>query len=332
MKFNKFLNWLSDDGIYVPMIGDHKRNQFYDFVFSNTVKNKHCIDVGFGTGMLAVIACHHGARYITAFEQDADRYELGKWIIKKLGLENKVKLFCETFDPAKHIDNTHDLLYHELIGQDLWDQNLFLILNNRIETLPDTFICDFKFVPLSEDRVKYEAMKIKTSPLYKDIRNTKDFDTGLPYTDSFRTSINELLDDYKLRMNTDQIFDCTENHTKESYNQLRNSAEEILLRYCVNSSNKTITIDDKTNDLDFESAFIDLTISNDKLKNKFGLIVPQFKFGWNNNFYNMEDDTSWEIPNGIIFINDVKDNLNLRVYLKPVHSIGAYKSIRYYVE
>ena len=73
------------------MLNDHLRNQFYNELLKQC-KDKVVIDVGFGTGILSIIALKHGAKIIHAYEMDKETYLLGKHIIKRLGLKSKIIL------------------------------------------------------------------------------------------------------------------------------------------------------------------------------------------------------------------------------------------------
>lgn len=67
---NMKINWLSDDGVNLLMINDVPRNAFYSKILSKNVQGKKCCDVGFGTGMLSILALKHGATSIIAYEKD----------------------------------------------------------------------------------------------------------------------------------------------------------------------------------------------------------------------------------------------------------------------
>jgi predicted RNA methylase len=98
MDFLKRIDWNNHDGVNLGMINDFVRNQFYDRVISRYVQDQDCTDIGFGTGLLSMLALKHGARHIRAFESDTDRYQLGCEIIKQLGLHNRIELLNEQYD------------------------------------------------------------------------------------------------------------------------------------------------------------------------------------------------------------------------------------------
>ena len=121
------INWLSDDGVNLPMINDVPRNLFYDKILSGTVQNKRCCDIGFGTGLLSLLALKHGAKSITAYEKDPTRFELGQRIIKHLGLQDRIELkncLAKTVDIEK-LDC--DVVFHEIIHQGLWGEGVWWV-------------------------------------------------------------------------------------------------------------------------------------------------------------------------------------------------------------
>jgi hypothetical protein len=118
-------NWNHDEGINLPMINDVVRNSFYEKIIKQGVKGKRCTDVGFGTGILSLLALKHGATGIIAYEADGDRFELGQQIIKRMGLEEKIDLRHAIYNDKMR---ETDVVMHELIFQQLWGGHLQYIL------------------------------------------------------------------------------------------------------------------------------------------------------------------------------------------------------------
>ena len=87
--FLKKINWLDHDGVYLSMINDYGRNAFYQNALAESVKGKHCLEIGFGTGLLSIMAIEQGAKSVTAYESDDTRYLLGLKVIQTLGLEKR---------------------------------------------------------------------------------------------------------------------------------------------------------------------------------------------------------------------------------------------------
>jgi len=92
MDFLDQIDFENHNGVYLPMINDAARNQFYDRILTE-VRDQDCVEIGFGTGFLSMLALKHGARSIVAYESDPVRYELGCKVIELLKLSDN-----KTFD------------------------------------------------------------------------------------------------------------------------------------------------------------------------------------------------------------------------------------------
>jgi len=122
MDFLQRINWHHHDGVNLGMINDFMRNQFYDRVLSRYVQDQHCTDIGFGTGLLSMLALKHGAKHIRAFESDEDRYLLGCEIIKRLDLADRIELINERYD---HNYQPTPITFTETVNGNLWWEGLW---------------------------------------------------------------------------------------------------------------------------------------------------------------------------------------------------------------
>ena len=121
-EFLSRIDWHNHDGINLSMINDFMRNQFYDRVLSRYVSDQRCTDIGFGTGLLSLLALKHGAEHVRAFESDHDRYQLGCEIIKRLKLQNQIELINERYD---HNYPTSAITFTETVNGNLWWEGLW---------------------------------------------------------------------------------------------------------------------------------------------------------------------------------------------------------------
>jgi hypothetical protein len=122
MDFLNRIDWHNHDGVNLGMINDFMRNQFYDRILSRYVADQRCTDIGFGTGLLTMLALKHGAQHVRAFESDTDRYQLGCEIIKQLGLEHRVELINQRYD--RHCKPT-PVTFTETVNGNLWWEGLW---------------------------------------------------------------------------------------------------------------------------------------------------------------------------------------------------------------
>lgn len=129
----KQVDFFNDDGIYLPMINDGPRNLFYKGILKECC-DQHCIDVGFGTGLLSLAALDWGAKSVIAYEVNENRYEIGKYIIKKLGVEDKITLINKRF-VAEQEDIKDRVIFHELVSRRIWGENMYHVFGNTNMTL-----------------------------------------------------------------------------------------------------------------------------------------------------------------------------------------------------
>ena len=162
------INWQGDVGIHLDMLNNQVprgRNQFYQKIILNHVKDKVCLDIGFGTGLLSIIALEAGASHIIAFESNYHRYNLGVYIIEQLGLQDRISLIKDKFTTTTDIDH-YEVVLHEIFGPNLWNEGLFyaLPLNNSL-LLPGAIRMDFEMYVISlESYKKFYLPKRKFNP------------------------------------------------------------------------------------------------------------------------------------------------------------------------
>ena len=146
----KNLNWYLDDGINLVMINDYLRNSFFEKSFINTVAGKNCIDVGFGTGLLSILALKHGAKHITAFESNVDRYDFGVAMIHALNLEDKIHLINERYCHTSSVEC--EVLFSETVCSTLWGEGFLNSIprHRSINIIPGQCFVEFLVIPVSE--------------------------------------------------------------------------------------------------------------------------------------------------------------------------------------
>ena len=149
MSFLSRIDWFNHDGVNLGMINDFMRNQFYDRILSRYVANQQCTDIGFGTGLLTMLALKHGADHVRAFESDLDRYQLGCEIIKQLKLQDRIELINERYD---HNYNPRSVTFTETVNGNLWWEGLWNSLPRGHETvfLPGTYFLEMWAVEIPE--------------------------------------------------------------------------------------------------------------------------------------------------------------------------------------
>ena len=117
------IDFKHDDGVNLSMINDFMRNQFYDRVLSRHVRDQYCTDIGFGTGLLSILALKHGARHVRAFESDRNRYLLGCEIINRLKLHDQIELINTRYTNEKY--SPTPITFTETVNGNLWGEGLW---------------------------------------------------------------------------------------------------------------------------------------------------------------------------------------------------------------
>ena len=133
------------------MIFDKPRNQWYWELLKQS-KNKVCVDVGFGTGILTLIALHHGAKHVYAYEKDPSTFELGKYIIEELGFSDRVTFVNENYTSKDHRHLDIELIFHEIIGRNIWKEGIndtFRGATTKI--VPNVMRCDIRLANVRVD-------------------------------------------------------------------------------------------------------------------------------------------------------------------------------------
>ena len=155
--FIQRLDWHRTVGLQLGMINSQEppgRNQFYDRMLGKHVRHRRCIDIGFGTGLLTMLAIKHGAEHVEAWEKDRDVFELGLRLIHHLHLDHRISLHHGRFNAAS-LEDRDRVVFHEIIGNRIWNEGLrhALPLNADV-CLPPEVVCEFDAVRVSRERVR----------------------------------------------------------------------------------------------------------------------------------------------------------------------------------
>jgi len=150
MDFLNRVDFENHDGVYLSMLNDVARNQFYDQILTE-VRDQHCVEIGFGTGLLSMLALKHGARSIVAYESDPDRYQLGCKVINILKLQDRITLINQRYDHTCDHDQT--VVFTETVDDNIWGEGLYNSLPRQLgrQFLPGQYFLEIYAVPISAD-------------------------------------------------------------------------------------------------------------------------------------------------------------------------------------
>jgi len=182
MDFLNKIDWQNHDGVNFGMINDFMRNQFYDRILSRYVQDQSCTDIGFGTGLLTILALKHGAKHVRAFESDWNRYQLGCEIIQRLGLQSQIELINEKYN---HDYTPTPITFTETVNGNLWQEGLWNSLPRHNETvfLPGTYFLEIWAIEIPDAFARGLCRPGKTQSY---------FSPGVDVDSQFVNLVNEL--------------------------------------------------------------------------------------------------------------------------------------------
>ena len=196
------LEWDLDDGIFLPMINDVARNNFYNDILREKAQDKIVCDIGSGTGLLSVLAVQHGAKKVYAVERDYHRARLCEYVVQELGLSDKITVWHGDF--FKFNTDDVDFFISETIGSNIFEEGFLRIAQH----------CNLLNKPLYPDNIILSLGIYDNSSNYV-FKNTKltDFNPGIDIAYGFTDFINKLIRD-KYSFNTQFLSDVQQKLAK----------------------------------------------------------------------------------------------------------------------
>ena len=197
------IDWQRDDGVNIDMINDIARNRFYDSIMSHDIRGKRAVDIGFGTGLLTMLALKHGAQHVIAYEQDANRWRLGTNVICDLGLEDRIELRWSKFQHKDIKELTDRIFFTEVVNGNFFYEGLWNILPNepKLDFRPSQYCLDLYAIDITLD----------LAHLLKNIPNQSQFHPGVETWPGFVDRINY----YRSGSDPQQIDDSVHNGINE---------------------------------------------------------------------------------------------------------------------
>lgn len=310
MEFLKYINFVGDDGVNRGMINDFVRNQFYEHIFVNTVRDQHCIDIGFGTGLLSILALKHGAKTVVAYEVDQHRYQLGQYIIDQLGYGSKIQLINQKFihdDFQQHPNVT--TVFSETVNGNLWQEGLFNSLPrfNKLNFLPnkyflEVYACEIPLV-FAQGLLQF--------------RNNQGFTPGIDIDNKFVQLVNQL----GFPAHQDEPFECLNELTVINpgqdtewgwipYLRLCISSGQLIGGYSVDANQCTIEFVNQLNkkSIDFNQLSISFAIDTKKYQSRCVLLVPRVGMSYNNHRLYL-DTGHWGPTQHPVILNNPQSNV-----------------------
>ena len=174
------MDWLKDDGIFLPMINDTGRNIFYKKCIDVVAKDKVICDIGTGTGFLSVLAVDAGAKKVITVEKDKARFEFAKSNFEKLGMLDKIEIIHDDF---LNTDIDADYFVSETIGNWIFDENIINIAAHCADKKG-------QFIP---DKFELEAVVFQEHPIFSCVQTESEayeFQPDIDINKNFAEIIN----------------------------------------------------------------------------------------------------------------------------------------------
>lgn len=116
---------------HFSMLNDLTRNA----VIENTVREldlagKVVLEIGSGTGLIAILFAKYGAGHVYSCENNAQMYEIARRVIARSGYANKVTLFplsCRELIVRRYLEEAPDIIFTETLDCGVVNEGFFQI-------------------------------------------------------------------------------------------------------------------------------------------------------------------------------------------------------------
>eukprot|EP00668_Euglena_longa_P005606 GGOE01006623.1.p1 GENE.GGOE01006623.1~~GGOE01006623.1.p1 ORF type:complete len:912 (-),score=305.71 GGOE01006623.1:210-2891(-) len=124
---------------HFDMMSDLKRNDAYERALKAVITPASIVlDIGTGSGLLAMMAARAGAHHVYACEMNADVAEKARKVIQRNGLEDKITVFglkSTLLQIGAHLPRKADIVVTETMGTDLLSEAMYVSLEDARERL-----------------------------------------------------------------------------------------------------------------------------------------------------------------------------------------------------
>jgi hypothetical protein len=307
---NRHDSWKDVAHAYNHMTNDTNRNIFYNQCFRDHhhgVQNKTCVEIGFGMGILSLLAAQYNPKHIFAFESKKDVYEIGKHLLEKSGLDKLITLENRYITPQE-IANMHDVevLYHELLTPNFWGEHAFDFMTTGKTIIPSIYkqtiyLQELDYGEMNSSTRKSQLENFGLSHSYSDQFGSNDFeqnsqiDLKIPDGPNYGL-IKRYVQEYNNLVGDTIVYKQMQNIVfKKHYPTAKPIAELVFDTHnkCIHmigpDDNKTLTWTPDTKLSD-----INIVIGKQHLPRDFAIIATAYLGNYNNTYgCEMHDCTSW---------------------------------------
>ncbi len=168
------------------LVTEVRRLKFYQRALIETVKNKVVLDIGTGSGILALLAAKEGAKHVYAIERNPMMAEIARVNIKASVWKHKITLIESDFSEVKNLPLI-EVVVHEIFGTDPLGENILSTIKHSKRFISQQTV----FVP---NKVTYLVRAIHKKALIKPCFSYDDIQLpGLKWIESLPLSPPVLL-------------------------------------------------------------------------------------------------------------------------------------------
>ncbi|WP_165602637.1 50S ribosomal protein L11 methyltransferase [Candidatus Terasakiella magnetica] len=126
-------------GWHLPMLADQERNDLYEKAINATVRTGDiALDIGTGSGLLAMMAVRAGAAHVYACESEPFVAELARQIVEKNGLSDKITVINKRSNDlvvGEDLPQKVDIVLTEIFDRALVGEGILPTLNHAWKNL-----------------------------------------------------------------------------------------------------------------------------------------------------------------------------------------------------
>jgi predicted RNA methylase len=194
---------------HIPMVHDHARNDFYENMIKREVQDKTVLDIGTGTGFLALLAAKYGAKHVYACEMNPLFFNIAKQNIERSGFKDRISLSFGSSKKLK-LPEKVDLLVSEIISTSIFSENMLVTLKNAKRLMKK----DAQFLPrkieVHANLVRFKSFPEESSR-HEIFDSLIDYGRKVPGIHNFNYDEIEILSDSVLLTTIDEGFVLSEN-------------------------------------------------------------------------------------------------------------------------
>lgn len=119
--------------IHIDMLNDRMRTLAYQNAIHDLVKPGDCVvDIGTGTGVLAITAIQAGAAKVYALEANPTTAEIARHCIRQNGASDRIEVI-QGWSTSLELPEQADLIVSEMFGNDPFDEDILLIYADAVK-------------------------------------------------------------------------------------------------------------------------------------------------------------------------------------------------------